>query len=154
MAKSRRHRLLAHHACAIGPAVQRPVVKNGEFAIRGRVNVDLDPAGPGRKGGFHGRQRVLDEAVLRWIDQGGGAVIRSDANRIERLVHAAMRDEIGRLTVWRRQPGRVVEIKRCPCDAEKSECDIAFSHAGSPDEEMLEMSRGGSKARIGRDRGD
>jgi hypothetical protein len=60
--------MIARRAIAIGAAVERPVVENREVAIGRRVDVELDDVGAGREGRFHGRQRVLDERVLRRID--------------------------------------------------------------------------------------
>jgi len=85
-----RHRRVADIALSVGPAIERPVVEDGDLAVSGRRNVDLDHV---RAKIGRGRQRTgrVLEVVVDWLlDPGGGAGVAADALVIVKLGDSAV----------------------------------------------------------------
>src|SRR5690606_19388496 len=101
----------ARHTAPVRTAVERPVVKHGEMAVGGRVNVQLDDVGAMREGGLHRGEGVFEKGVFRRMDAGGGAGVAPEALRWISLREAAV-GEKQRVAVAGCEKGGVVEIDR------------------------------------------
>ena len=102
--------VVARDTVTIGPAVERPVMENGEVAVRCRVDIELDHIRAEAKRFPHRRQRVLDVRMLRRMDARCRAGFAVDTVEVEGLGQAAMREQ-GRCTGARRgQMIGVVEV--------------------------------------------
>src|SRR5262245_46932281 len=102
--------MLACDALAVSAAVERPVVKHGEVAVGGRMDIELDDVGAGTESGFHRGDRVLEIRVRGRVNTRGGAGVVGDAVEIEGLRQPAMREQDWSTFGRAGQPVRVVEV--------------------------------------------
>jgi|SRR5690242_9046365 len=85
--------MLARNAMSIGAAIERPVVKDRELAIGGRVDVEFDYVGARSEGSPHGGNRVF-QVGMRWRQYtGGGTRIVLDSICVKTLRNTAVGEQ-------------------------------------------------------------
>ena len=104
-------RLLAYDTASVRAAVQRPIVKDREMAVTGRMNIELNDIRARVESRAHRGQRILDEIVPWSIDHRRRAGLLCQSLGTIRLMHAAMREENRPAGCCRSKPTRVQEVE-------------------------------------------
>lgn len=104
------HRMLASDTVAVGAAVERPVVKDGELPVRRRVHVNLDDIGAGRKARLHRGDGIFEIIMFRRQHAARRAGVILQIGLVEALGDAAMGEQHRLTRTVLRQKAGIVEV--------------------------------------------